>query len=170
MLNNAILLSSCHAASATHHRPKHGLPCHQSPRYAFAVVPKARRLSGVPTRFATGPAPPGRTTPAGLVPDAQPLASGVASHGQPTVHLDASKAYRGMLGDLPVELAGNWVQVVNAEQGESELTAIHQSIARGTLLGGETWAEQAARLLHLGNTSRQGGRPHKVETSAILMR
>ena len=81
-----------------------------------------------------------------------------------------SKAYRGMLGDLPVELAGNWVQVVNAEQGESELTAIHQSIARGTPLGGETWAEQAARLLHLGNTSRQRGRPHKVEKSAILMR
>ncbi|MCO6459576.1 MAG: transposase [Pirellulaceae bacterium] len=59
----------------------------------------------------------------------------------------------------PVPRPGNWIDRVNQPLTAAELAAVRHSIRRGSPLGAPQWARDAAKLLGLGHTLREPGRP-----------
>jgi putative transposase len=66
-----------------------------------------------------------------------------------------------LLSDWPVACPRNWVATVNAVQSEAKLTALRQSVARGTPFGEERWTRRVAKRLGLESSLRPRGRPKK---------
>jgi putative transposase len=61
----------------------------------------------------------------------------------------------------PTRRGRNWVSGVNRPMTEAEVTAMRNSIARGTPYGSETWAAETASQLGLEASLRPRGRPKK---------
>jgi putative transposase len=61
----------------------------------------------------------------------------------------------------PVAMPGNWVELVNGPQTESELAAVQRAVVRGSPFGSAAWCERTARQLGLQATLRPRGRPRK---------
>jgi REP-associated tyrosine transposase len=70
---------------------------------------------------------------------------------------------QSLLVPWPVPRKPNWIEFVNAPQGEAELQAIQRSIRRGSPFGDEVWTERTVRRLELETTLRPRGRPKKAE-------
>jgi len=67
------------------------------------------------------------------------------------------------LSPWPVELPGDWLELVNQSLTAAELEAVRLSVNRGRPFGGERWQRGAARRLGLESTFRPRGRPRKAE-------
>jgi len=61
----------------------------------------------------------------------------------------------------PVEMPGNWVEIVNRAEGDEELDAIRKCTSRGRPYGNESWAMSTAADLGILSTVRGTGRPRK---------
>jgi putative transposase len=61
----------------------------------------------------------------------------------------------------PVELPDKWDELVDILPWENDLEKIEHCLRRGTPLGREDWAKQAADRLLLNSTLRPRGRPKK---------
>jgi len=66
-----------------------------------------------------------------------------------------------LLADWPLPRPGNWVDLVNEPQTESELAALRHCVQRGCPYGNEAWAAMTAKQLGLESTLRPRGRPKK---------
>jgi len=66
-----------------------------------------------------------------------------------------------MLADWPLPRPGNWVDLVNEPQSESEVAALRHCVQRGCPYGNEAWAAMTAKQLGLESTLRPRGRPKK---------
>jgi putative transposase len=75
--------------------------------------------------------------------------------------LRGSSDDRALLATWPVPRQPGWIDHVNAPQTEAELTALRQSVNRGTPFGDEPWSVRATRRLGLESTIRPRGRPKK---------
>jgi len=73
-------------------------------------------------------------------------------------------ALRGLLADWPVPLPRDWDAWVDQPQTDAELTAIRQSVNRGTPYGAEQWIDRTAVRLRIEATLRPRGRPRKYLT------
>jgi len=80
-----------------------------------------------------------------------------------TTHGDEQS--RSILSDWPIPRPRTWRAHVNKPQTESELTAIRQSVRRGTPFGSDSWITQSAARLKIGHTLRPRGRPKKKGTN-----
>ncbi len=67
-----------------------------------------------------------------------------------------------LASDWPVPRPSNWIDRVNQPLTHAELTAVKNSIHRGTPLGTSNWVRDTAQQLDLGHTLRQCGRPRSV--------
>lgn len=65
------------------------------------------------------------------------------------------------LDDGPVELPGDWAQLVHEHFSDNELAQVTQSIKRGSPLGNPCWEQATATKLKLEPTLRPRGRPRK---------
>jgi putative transposase len=65
------------------------------------------------------------------------------------------------LSDWPIGTPSDWLELVNAPQTESELTALRQALRRGTPFGSPAWQAATAAALGLSFTLRRPGRPRK---------
>lgn len=61
----------------------------------------------------------------------------------------------------PLPRPRDWVATVNQAQTDAELSALRQSVNRGTPFGASTWAKRTARRLGLEASLRPRGRPRK---------
>lgn len=68
---------------------------------------------------------------------------------------------RGLLHPGPLPRPRNWIAYVNRSQTEAELTALRQSVNRGTPFGAPAWMQRTARRLGLEASLRPRGRPRK---------
>jgi putative transposase len=97
------------------------------------------------------------------------LSFGEIPNNTPTGHLD-----QGGFKAFPIEEDDHLDAVLryvernpvrgNQPQTESELTAIRQSVRRGTPFGGDSWVTQSAARLKIGHTLRPRGRPKSKGT------
>jgi putative transposase len=67
---------------------------------------------------------------------------------------------RPILSDGPVDLPGQWLDIVNEDVPEKDRNSIRQSILRGRPYGNAGWVEETARRLHLESSLRDRGRPY----------
>jgi len=71
----------------------------------------------------------------------------------------------GLLDEGPEPLPGDWNDLLDRSQFESELSAVRESVKRGSPYGCESWRNEAASRLGLLSTLRnRGGQPHQSET------
>ena len=68
---------------------------------------------------------------------------------------------QGFLHPGPLPRPRNWIAYVNRSQTADELTALRQSVNRGTPFGAPAWMRRTARRLGLEASLRPRGRPRK---------
>lgn len=71
------------------------------------------------------------------------------------------KELRALLGEWPLPIPDNWVDLVNQPQTEAELEAIRRCVQRGQPYGSDRWVKSTARRLGLESSLRTRGRPKK---------
>jgi len=64
-----------------------------------------------------------------------------------------------LMSDWPVPRPHDWIDRVNASLTKAEMTAVKNSIRRGTPFGTSLWVRETADQLDLGHTLRRCGRP-----------
>jgi len=64
--------------------------------------------------------------------------------------------------DLPIELPGDWLTILNEPQSGEELDAVRQSVNRQRPLGSTEWQKVTAARLGLEASLRPRGRPRKI--------
>ena len=80
--------------------------------------------------------------------------------------LRGSAEDKALLAAWPMSRKPSWVDHVNAPQTEAELSALRQSIRRGSPFGDESWSDRTARRLSLESTLRPQGRPKKEKNGS----
>jgi putative transposase len=76
-----------------------------------------------------------------------------------------SPDHRRWLGTWPLPRPRRWVEHVNKPQTDSELEALRHCLRRGQPYGSTQWIESATKLLGLGHTLRNRGRPKKSSSA-----
>jgi len=82
-------------------------------------------------------------------------------HGSLWRRKHGTPADQAILSNWPIPRPRQWVAQVNRPQSESELTALRNSVRKGTPFGSTRFARQSATRLQLEHTLRPRGRPRK---------
>jgi putative transposase len=73
-----------------------------------------------------------------------------------------SQAQSDLVDEGPLPLPTGWTRWVNEPLTMAELTAVQQSVQRGSPFGSEAWQRRTAERLDLQSSLRPRGRPKKV--------
>ena len=67
-----------------------------------------------------------------------------------------------ILDHLPLPLPADWEQIVQKRWEKAQLAEVRESVIRGRPFGSNQWVAATAKMLDLGFTLRERGRPRKV--------
>jgi putative transposase len=67
----------------------------------------------------------------------------------------------GLLDEWPVDRPADWLEIVNRQMAQSEITDLRRSVERGRPFGAEAWVARTAERLGLASTLRNRGRPSR---------